>query len=134
MKDFGIILNNHNLKATPQRLEMLSIINKTGHINIDDLYVKVKDKYDSISLATIYKNINAMITNMQLLEVKIPNNKSVYEIVKEEHSHLVCKKCNNIFDIEIDTSNMINDLSSKYNFKVDRSDLVLSGICDKCIG
>ncbi|MEA3288888.1 MAG: transcriptional repressor, partial [Campylobacterota bacterium] len=91
MKDFGIILNNHNLKATPQRLEMLSIINKTGHINIDDLYVKVKDKYDSISLATIYKNINAMITNMQLLEVKIPNNKSVYEIVKEEHSHLVCK-------------------------------------------
>lgn len=134
MKDFGIILNNHNLKATPQRLEMLSIINKTGHINIDDLYVKVKDKYDSISLATIYKNINAMITNMLLLEVKIPNNKSVYEIVKEEHSHLVCKKCNNIFDIEIDTSNMINDLSSKYNFKVDRSDLVLSGICDKCIG
>ena len=56
-------------------------------MNIDDLYKKLLSKFPSVSLATIYKNINAMVEKVFLSEVKIPNTKSVYELVKTEHAH-----------------------------------------------
>ena len=89
MKNYTEILRSCNLKATPQRLVILESIDTFGHINVDKLYEEVKSKFNSISLATIYKNINSMINNTLLLEVKIPNEKSVYEMVKDQHSHLV---------------------------------------------
>ena len=132
MNDFTSILREHNLKATPQRLEIINAIFIHGHINIDKLYLEVKNKFSSVSLATIYKNINAMIDNLLLEEVKLPNEKSVYEIIKHKHSHLLCNKCSNVLDIDIELDTIVSSISSKYNFTIEQSDLVVSGICKNC--
>lgn len=132
MNNFTNILREHNLKATPQRLAMMELIFLNGHINIDSLYLKVKERFSSISLATIYKNVNAMTKNLLLLEVKLPNEKSVFEISKEVHSHLLCSKCGNVIDIKIDTATIENKIATKYHFKIEQTDLVVSGICKKC--
>ena len=132
MNNYTNVLREHNLKATPQRLAILEIIFLNGHINIDKLYEDVKVKFESISLATIYKNITAMTKSMLLFEVKLPNEKSVYEIVKDNHSHLLCNKCGKVQDIDIDTKRMIEDISSKHTFTINQSDLVLSGSCEAC--
>lgn len=132
MINYTEVLREHNLKATPQRLAILEIIFLNGHINIDKLYEDIKEKFSSISLATIYKNISAMTKSMLLFEVKLPSEKSVYEIVKDKHSHLLCKQCGKVQDINIDTKSMIADISSKYTFEIDQSDLVLSGSCESC--
>jgi len=133
MKNYTSILREYNLKATPQRLVIIESIDKRGHINIDTLYAEVKSKFSSISLATIYKNINSMIQNMLLLEVKIPNQKSVYEIVKEQHSHLVCNYCSEVIDIKVDTKRIVESVSTDYHFSIEQSDLVFSGRCQNCI-
>ena len=132
MDDFTNILREHNLKATPQRLAMMESIYQYGHINIDKLYENVKQKFHSISLATIYKNINAMTKEMLLLEVKLPNEKSVYEIVKTDHSHLLCKKCGLVEDIKLDTSNIVSNIGVRNNFRIEHADIVLSGVCKSC--
>ncbi len=132
MKDFTNILRTHNLKATPQRLAILEIIFFHRHINIDKLYDEVKQKFDSISLATIYKNINAMTKNMLLQEIKLPNEKNVYEMIKEEHSHLLCNKCGKVIDIQVETKDITKDIEKKYDFTISQSDVVLSGTCKNC--
>ena len=132
MKDFTNILRTHNLKATPQRLAILEIIFSHKHINIDKLYDEVKQKFDSISLATIYKNINAMTKNMLLQEIKLPNEKNVYEMIKEEHSHLLCNKCGEVIDIQVETKDITKDIEKKYDFTISQSDVVLSGTCKNC--
>ncbi|MGK0255709.1 MAG: Fur family peroxide stress response transcriptional regulator [Arcobacteraceae bacterium] len=133
MNNYTTTLREYNLKATPQRIVILECIDKFGHINIDRLYEEVKSKFSSISLATIYKNINFMIQNMLLLEVKIPNQKSVYEIVKEQHSHLVCTHCGSVVDIKVDTKRIVDSISNDYQFKIDQSDLIFSGNCTDCL-
>ncbi|MCI0500988.1 MAG: transcriptional repressor [Epsilonproteobacteria bacterium] len=133
MNAFTDILRKHSLKATPQRLTILQIISKYGHINIDTLYSKTKDQFSSISLATIYKNINSMIEVGILDEVKLPNAKSVYEVVKESHAHLKCETCGNIEDMNIDTNNIFSEISQQHHFKINHSDVVLSGICQNCL-
>lgn len=132
MESYAILLRDHNLKATPQRLAMLESIEKCGHINIDNLYEEIKHKFNSISLATIYKNINAMTKNMLLFEVKLPNEKSVYEIAKSCHSHLLCKNCGKVIDVDIKFDLKEDYISKQYNFSIDQVDLVFSGTCLNC--
>ena len=126
------LLKEYDLKVTPQRVAIVEELFKNGHMNIDDLYKKLLSKFPSVSLATIYKNINAMVEKVFLSEVKIPNSKSVYELVKAEHAHLVCSCCGNIEDIMLDPSSIINEVSTLSTFKIDSTNIVLSGICPKC--
>lgn len=132
MKNYIHILKNHNLKVTPQRLGMLSIIGDRGHVSIEDLYTDIRKDFSSISVATLYKNINFMIEVNLLKEIKIPNSKSKYEIVKEEHSHMVCKQCFKLEDLELSLNSIVNSASKKSGYLFDDNALVLSGICPSC--
>ena len=132
MTNYTVLLKNYNLKVTPQRVAIVEELYLNGHMNIDDLYKKLLAKFPSISLATIYKNINAMVEKVFLSEVKIPNTKSVFELVKEEHAHLVCSECGNIEDIMLDVSSVLEEVTSKSKFKIESTNLVLSGLCPNC--
>ena len=131
--DYITILQNYNLKVTPQRLEIVDILHKNGHISIDDLYKALQNKFPSLSLATIYKNINIMCDKLFLSEVKIPQKKNVYELSKKEHSHVVCSKCNTIMDINLDTLNILNQAKELSHYNLDESSIILNGTCPKCI-
>ncbi|MFY4861236.1 Fur family transcriptional regulator, partial [Aliarcobacter butzleri] len=115
-----------------QRVAIVEELYKNGHMNIDDLYKKLLAKFPSISLATIYKNINAMVEKVFLSEVKIPETKSVYELVKAEHAHLACSCCGYIEDIMLDSSDIAEQVSKISSFKVNSTNIVISGICSKC--
>ncbi len=132
MINYTDILREHNLKATPQRLAIANTLYTNGHITIDSLYEVMVEKFNAISLATIYKNINLMLENSFIKEVKLPNAKSVYELTQAPHSHLVCTKCSAIEDITIDLNSIIDTVTKTSSFKVDSTNLVLSGICKKC--
>ena len=125
-------LRKHKLKATPQRLEIASTIDKYGHITIEKLYEIMVEKFNSISLATIYKNINIMMENSFIQEVKIPNNKSVYELSQDSHSHLFCNNCGEVEDIFLDLSNFSNAVTNSTDFNIEKVNVIFSGICKKC--
>ena len=132
MNNYTDILRQHNLKATPQRLAIADILYMNGHISIENLYTKMIKKFNSISLATIYKNINLMLETSFIQEVKIPHAKSVYELTKDTHSHLACAKCGKVEDIIIDLTNIMNETSKTNDFQISSSELVLSGTCKDC--
>ncbi len=125
-------LRKHNLKATPQRLAISDALYINGHMSIEVLYELMLKKFNSISLATIYKNINLMMENSFIQEVKIPNAKSVYELTKTAHSHLVCDSCGEVEDITIDLDAIIDEAKQISSFKIDKASLVLSGVCKNC--
>jgi Fur family transcriptional regulator, peroxide stress response regulator len=126
------LLKEYDLKVTPQRVAIVEELYTNGHMNIDDLYKKLLSKFPSVSLATIYKNINAMVEKVFLSEVKIPNSKSVYELIKTEHAHLVCSNCGSIEDIILNSSSLLSEVSTLSSFKIDSTNIVLSGICPEC--
>ena len=133
MINYTQLLRAHNLKATPQRLAMASILEFHGHTTIDVLYEEMLRKFDSISLATIYKNIHIMLENSFVQEVKIPHTKSVFELTKEAHSHLVCKECSSIEDITLDMQNLSLQVDSLSNFKIESASVVFDGVCIECL-
>ena len=127
------LLKKHNLKVTPQRLMIVENLYKKGHINIDELYRLLKIDFITISLATIYKNIHIMSEKKLIQEVKIPNEKNVYELKKQEHSHIVCIKCHDVIDVTLDTDILLRQASILSDFQINNSMIVLNGTCKKCV-
>jgi Fe2+ or Zn2+ uptake regulation protein len=126
------LLRDNGLKVTPQRLGILSLMEQKGHINVDDLYVEVRELFPSVSLATMYKNINSMVVSNVITEVKVPQKKAMFEIVKKPHGHLFCQKCGEFMDISLDIENILEDAKSKSSYKLMETSLVLSGLCPDC--
>jgi len=129
MKNSQTLLKNSPLKVTPQRLEILQTIQKNGHISIDDLYNHIKEKFPSISLATVYKNIHTLKDANILTEIHPQNEKSHFELKKEPHGHFICKKCGNIYDFEIKTT--CNPHLSEIE-EIEESEVYLYGVCKNC--
>ncbi len=132
MENYINQLRNYHLKATPQRIAITEALAMYGHLSIEQLYEVLKQKFNSLSLATIYKNINIMMENAFVSEVKLPEQKSVYELTKASHAHLQCKKCHNVWDIHLNLDDIIQNASKNSTFEIESANLVLSGLCENC--
>ena len=128
--DYSELLKKYDLKATPQRVIFLKELEIGGHLSIEELENRVKNIIPTISTATIYKNINAMVEKGLLSEVKLPNVKTKYEITKKSHAHFICEVCGKVYDVNIDSS-CLNGKISK-DFEVKNVDIVIKGICLDC--
>lgn len=126
------ILKHHRLKATPQRLAIIQWMEYTGHISIDELYQAIREKFASISLATLYKNIHTMMEVNLVREVKIPGQKTKYEIGKEAHAHLVCKSCNELKDIPFNPNTLLQQSIDTSQYKAEEVSVLITGICPEC--
>jgi len=126
------MLKAHHIKITPQRLAIIALMDQYGHISVRDIFEKIKEKFPSLSLATVYKNINAMMENRFINELKIVGQDNKYELVKERHSHLICRKCGEIEDVFVDTKGLEMSLPSESGFLVEESSIQFFGLCKKC--
>lgn len=127
------LLKQHHLKATPQRIAIIDLMQRSGHISIDDLYDAIRKKFASISLATLYKNIHSMMNVSLIREVKVPGYKTKYEIEKASHAHVICKQCGELKDIPVDPSLLLQNAGLNIdNYKADDVSIVISGTCTDC--
>jgi Fe2+ or Zn2+ uptake regulation protein len=126
------LLKEHNIKITPQRLAIIQLMDQHGHISVRDIYEKIKERFPSLSLATVYKNINAMMESRFINELKIVGQENKYELAKERHSHLICRKCGEIEDLHIDTSSLANSVPDEKGFDVEEVSIQFFGHCKKC--
>lgn len=130
--NYELLLREHDLKVTPQRLGILSLMQKAGHLDVEELFVLIKKQFSTISLATLYKNINAMLESSLISEIKVPNHKSKYEIAKEPHIHLLCKECNEFIDLDVSIDSLVDEASTKSHYQLLDSSIVLCGVCESC--
>jgi len=125
-------LRENSLKATPQRIAILEEIEAAGHIDVDKLYEVLLISFPSISLATVYKNVNQMYELSILEVIKVPNHKLQYEITKEPHIHLACNNCGSVMDMEKCVGELMNVAESESVYRLNHSTVVLDGICPDC--
>ena len=126
------LLKQYQLKATPQRLAIIELMHDAGHISIDDLFLAIRKKFSSISLATLYKNVHTMMDVSLIREVKIPGHKTKYEIEKESHAHIMCKRCGELKDLPMDPQALLHASAGLSDYKTEDISVVVSGICPAC--
>ena len=128
MKDLKNFLEESKLKVTPQRLAILKELELKGHASIEEVYEKIKDSFPSISLATIYKNINALKNEGIICEVCL-HQKPKFELKKDPHAHFICKKCGKVEDVPF--SDVVKKEINK-TYPNTQKELYIYGICNEC--
>jgi len=134
MTDYANLLKESGLKATFQRMNILASIEKHGHMTIDDIYEKVIKTHPSLSLATVYKNIILMVENGVLVEVPITGKKPKYELLKDDHIHLVCTECGEVEDRphNENADALFSSMTKNENFLLCKQQINLYGVCSDC--
>jgi Fur family peroxide stress response transcriptional regulator len=130
--DFIALLKSRNLKSTPQRLSILKILHRKEHPTIEELYEEIKEEFPSVSLATVYKNINTLRESDTIIEINTQSGKTRYDIYVKPHAHIICKKCGSVRDVEFLESvyEYREEIERKWHYNVQRIDV--TAMIDNC--
>jgi len=84
-----------------------------------------------LGIATVYRNLKAMVEDGDLRAVQLPGENVRYEIAgHDHHHHFQCTRCDKVFDVHA----CPGDLSrlAPAGFVVEDHDLTLYGRCKDC--
>lgn len=83
------------------RNEILNICCE-NHLSVDEIFDKLKKIYPQIWRSTIYRNVEELVSSGELKKIDWNGSKSLYEMKKKPHVHVICKKTWQIMDIDMD--------------------------------
>lgn len=133
-----IIDKNSQLEGyswTSQRRLLLEILESTeGHIDAKELYRRASAIDNSISQATVYRNLKLFKGLGIVDERRLGKVRCYYEIKRNaEHQHLVCKGCGEVIEFHNpQIEELIEAIKKEHGFNVTKMDLYLEGYCREC--
>ena len=133
-KNYTEMMRERGFRVTPQRQLILDVICKCGnHTTPEAIYKRVRVKFPSVNLATVYRSLD-FLCEMRLVVATQIGRKMYYEIAGESpHHHLVCRNCNKIEQIDhASMKSLFNKVEREQDFTVDMDHLTLFGLCAKC--
>ena len=126
------------LKVTPQRIAILeAIIKLNNHPTAENIIEYIRKNHPNIATATVYKVLDALVSNDLIKKVKTEKDIMRYDAEMESHHHLYCSASDRIEDYK---DNELNELLEKYfeakgipDFKIEDIKLQIIGkfIIDK---
>lgn len=134
MKKLAEKLKEHNLKATPQRIAIFDMLCSTSeHPSADTIYKALSPVHTSMSLATVYKTLDAL-KNAHLIQIlNVGEDSFRYDANTKIHPHAVCVDCHRVYDIDIDLNSYIeNKINTQTDFKFIEQQTYCYVKCSEC--
>jgi Fur family peroxide stress response transcriptional regulator len=121
------------LHLTPQREAIYqALLEAKDHPSPEAIYRRVRGTMPSLSLATVYKTLEALVGLGLASELPATGKKKRYDANMDLHHHLVCTRCNTVadcYDAGLDTLAPPAHLSG---FTVHRVTVQIHGLCETC--
>lgn len=122
------------MNYSKQRQTIYEYVKSTKtHPTADSIYNYLKKENPNLSLATVYRNLNQMSEDKKFRRLNFSGLPDRFDGNVDEHYHMVCNKCNSVYDIMLNSfKNIDNEIEEKTGFKILSHDIMFEGICDKC--
>jgi Fur family peroxide stress response transcriptional regulator len=132
--DFHELCKRSDLVATHQRFLIYQAV-MTLHDNPtpEEVFEHVKRNMPSISLATVYKNIDTFVDHRMMKDISPNYGSRRIESASAPHDHFVCRVCRRVFDLKKHTElapPRRGDLPEGASFEYHLVELV--GVCRNC--
>lgn len=102
-------------------------------ISAQDLYVELRNRNQSMGLATVYRSLDALKLEGLVQVRTLTNGESLYSLVKQDKHHLTCLQCGRSIVIKkCPVHQLETELETNENFKIFYHTLEFFGLCDKC--
>lgn len=134
MKQLAALLKSKNLKVTPQRLAIYSILyNAVDHPNTETIYKALQPTHPTMSLATVYKTLDTLKKVNLIQELNVGEDSFRYDANIHSHIHMICNTCNNVYDLHTHIfSDVVERAQSETDFLIESDKIFFYGICPSC--
>lgn len=122
------------MKYSRQRELILETVRKNAiHPTADMVYTLVRAKEPNISLGTVYRNLNLLSEQGLLKKISVPNASDHFDGRADEHTHILCEQCGQVFDIDVGGFSMLDQImKNESDFVITGYEVLLKGICPEC--
>lgn len=129
-------LKESDLRITPQRYAVLHVLaNSPDHPSVESIHAELLENYPTMSLATVYKTINLLKQEGEVLELEFSDLSNRYDGKKPyPHPHVICTKCGKITDpSQLNLEEITSKMMKETGFKIVSHRLDFYGICPNCL-
>ena len=99
------------------------------HPTADQVFFALKAQYPSVSLATVYNNLNKLWAAGVIRKISLEGSPDRYDRM-EKHHHLVCSRCGRLTDICF--SDLTDSLVRQLGEEFVSYDLKVYHLCPEC--
>ena len=115
---------------TKYEKELYRLITESAeHMTAEQVFSEVKKIYPSVSLATIYNNLNKLNEAGMIRKITVEGSLDRYDRAVK-HDHIVCRRCGKLLDVQFrDLTDMLeSQMGGNFLFY----DLKVYYICPEC--
>ena len=121
-------------RNTLQKDIILKAVNRLhNHPTAEMVYEEVIREYPRVIKATVYRNLNQMAQQGQILRIQISNSADRYDFNIAGHYHLKCTGCGQVYDMDVPYMSQLNELDlSGQGFIIEDHNIIFQGKCPNC--
>ncbi len=130
-------LKANDCRITPQRYAILNLLSmRHDHPSAETLYEELIKNYPTMSLSTVYKTLNLLKQEGEILELEFSDLGNRYDGIKPyPHPHMICTGCGKIIDPSfLDLDEITERMMKETGFRIVSHRVDFYGICPDCQG
>ncbi len=119
-------------RDTKQRRAIREVVARERRpLSTDEMLAAGQTLVPSLGIATVYRNIKALLSEGWLHPVELPGEPPRYERGgRPHHHHFICRECGQAYDVEACPEDV--ERLAPAGFRVEAHELVLYGRCPGC--
>jgi Fe2+ or Zn2+ uptake regulation protein len=127
-------IHGRGLRMTEQRRHVYDVLMaERDHPTAVEVFMRVKSKMPSISLATVYNCLETLTSCGLVKLVSHEREPSRYCPNLQEHAHLFCEECSAVMDVPLRPRRRAEEVwIFPENAKVTHQEASFRGLCPKC--
>lgn len=104
------------------------------HPTAEEVYLALKKEDSKIGVATVYRNLNTLVSQGLLKEINLYKQGVRYDLIEVEHYHFLCDRCGTIENIKFATLDHVDhEIEQELQSKITSKDVLFHGICKDCL-
>jgi Fur family transcriptional regulator, stress-responsive regulator len=128
------LLRAHGLRVTRPRLAVLDVLDRGGHLEVDEIALRVRQRLDTVSTQAVYDVLGALARVGLARRIEPAGSPALYERrAGDNHHHVVCRGCGAVADVDCAKGEApCLDPSAAQGFVVDEAEVTFWGLCPVC--